>query len=406
MIQQIFHRFLLRRHFWRYATFSEVAELYASRMIRMFAINISAAFISVFLYQNGYDVQFIAIYWLLFFLFKVIVSLPLALYATRFGPKHGILLANLLFIPSMIAFTLVPDWGIGAMLVTGTLQALSSAMYNICYSIDFSKVKSIDHAGKEIAYMNIVEKIATGLSPLIGGFLAYFTGPQATMWTAAILFGLATLPLLSTAEPIESHRRLVFRGFPWQTTYRSFLASVAVGFDGFASGTVWILLVAATIIGVTTDSNKVYAVLGVLSSVVIVSALLSSYTYGKLIDKRRGGDLLRISVIVNALVHVTRPFAHTLGVVGAINVANEAVTTGYSMAYTRGMFDTADLSGHRVTYFGVVEIVLNFGAVLAASVLILLVNLYGENDGIRAFFFVAAAVVLFIMSANFRLYRK
>src|SRR5215216_3633794 len=112
MLKQLIHRIMQRRHFWRYATFSEIAELYTSRMLRMLAINISAAFMSIFLYQNGYSIQFIAGYWGLYFLYKTIISLPVAKYAAMFGPKHGILLSNLLYIPSMIIFTCVPEWGI------------------------------------------------------------------------------------------------------------------------------------------------------------------------------------------------------------------------------------------------------------------------------------------------------
>ena len=170
MIENLIHRLLLRRHFWRHATFSEVAELYASRMLRMMAINLSAAFISVFLYQNHYSIQFIAGYWAIYYFAKIFLAYPSAWYAARFGPKHGILLSNLLYIPSMVAFTFVPEWGVKAMIITGTLQGISTMLYGVCYSIDFSKVKSVNHAGKEIAFMNIFEKLAVGISPLLGGY--------------------------------------------------------------------------------------------------------------------------------------------------------------------------------------------------------------------------------------------
>lgn len=404
MIHQIIHRLLLRRHFWRHATFSEVAELYTSRMMRMVAINISAAFVSVFLYQLGYSIQFIATYWTLFYLTKVLISLPAAKYAALFGPKHGILLSNLLYIPSMIIYAFVPEWGIPALAAAGLLQAVSSATYDLCYMIDFSKVKSVDHAGKEIAYMNIVEKVAKGLSPFIGGVLAFVAGPEATMLAAAVLFAFSAVPLFKTAEPVPLRQKLTFRGFPWRLTWRSFVAESAVGFDATASGTVWSLLVAVGILGVTSD--KVYAELGALLSVVFLAALAASYTYGQLIDKRRGGQLLRIASVGNGLVHLMRPFVSSPVVVAGVNVANEAATTGYAMAFTRGMFDTADLSGHRVTYLGLIEAVVNLGATVAGLTFIAFVSLLGDIDGMRNFFFVAAVVVLLIATPKFRLYQK
>lgn len=404
MIHKIIHRLLLRRHFWRYATFSEVAELYASRMMRMMAINISAAFVSVFLYQHGYSIQFIAAYWTIFYALKVLISLPSAKYAAVFGPKHGILLSNLLYIPSMVIFVFVPEWGIPALAATMVLQGVSSALYDLCYMIDFSKVKSVDHAGKEIAFMNMIEKIAKGLSPFLGGLLAFVAGPEATMLVAAVLFALSAVPLFKTGEPIPTGQKLVFRGFPWRMAWRSFVAEGAVGFDVIVSGVVWSLLVAVGILG--ADGNKVYAELGALLSVVMLAALAASYTYGKIIDRRKGGELLRAATVANSFTHLMRPFVSSPVVVAGVNVANEAATTGYAMAFTRGLFDTADLSGHRVTYLGIIEVVVNLGATLACLVFWLFVVLWGDIDGMKAVFFVAAPLVLLIMTPKFRLYQK
>jgi MFS family permease len=370
----------------------------------MLAINISAAFMAVFLYQNGYSIQFIAGYWVFYFVLKIILSFPAAKYTARFGPKHGILLSNLLFIPAIVAFTFVPDWGIAAMAVTAVLQATSVTLYSVCYLVDFSKVKSIDHAGKEIAYMNIIEKIAAGLSPLVGGILAFIAGPRATLWTAAVLFALASVPLFRTSEPTKTGQKLVFRDFPWRLTIRSYTAEVGIGFDAVASGGVWMLMVAVVILGV--DGNQVYAQLGALLSVVLLAALAASYMYGKLIDRRRGGELLKAAVVANSLVHLSRPFVTSPVIVAGVNIANEAVTTGYAMAFTRGMFDMADISGHRITYLMGIEMMLNVGAALAGAVLIGFIYIFGTLDGMKYFFFMAAAISLLVATPKFPLYRK
>lgn len=405
MLQRLIHALLLRRHFWRYATFSEVAELYASRMMRMLALKMSTAFIAVFLYQIGYSVTFIALYWVGFFLFKTIVSLPAAKYAAAFGPKHGILLSNLLYIPSMLVFALLPTWGLPAILVAALFQGLSATLYDVCYLVDFSKVKSNEHAGKEIAYMNIVEKIATSLSPLVGGIIAFIAGPRTTMIGAALLFALAAVPLFKTGEPIPSRQRLVFRGFPWRRVWRGLIAESAIGFDSLASGWVWSLLVAIAVLGVSTN-NQVYAKLGALLSIVLLAALGASYAYGLLIDRKRGRQLLVIAVMGDTLTHLARPLITTVPGVAMVNVANEAVTTGYAMAFLRGMFDTADLSGHRVTYLGCIETVFNGGALLAAVAVASFVSLLGDTAGMRWFFVLAAAVVVLIATPRFRLYQK
>lgn len=405
MIPNFIRRILERRHFWRYATFSEVAELYASRLMRMLAINISVTFMGVFLYQNGYSLVFILGFWAAFFLFKAIVAIPAAAYAARFGPKHGILLSNLLYIPSMIAFTFVPEYGIPAMAVAIFFQGLSVPLYDLCYMIDFSKVKSVEHAGKEIATMNMIEKVAKGVSPFLGGLLAFVAGPQAVMWSAALLFLLASLPLFKTAEPIEVGHRLSFRDFPWKGARNVLVAEVAVGFDAVSSGTVWSIFVAIAILGIGAG-NEVYAELGVLVSVALFAALAVSYVFGKVVDSRRGGQLLAAGVIANSIVHLTRPFTASPVNAAAINVANETATTAYMMPYIRGLFDTADILGKRVAFLGVTEAALNVGCTIAALIALAFAATMGEIDGIRLFFFVAAIAGLGILLSRFRLYKK
>ena len=404
MIQQFIHRFLLRRHFWRYATFSEVAEMYTASLLRKLAINMASAFLSVYLFQNGYSVVFIAGFWALYYFVKIFMAFPAAAYASKFGPKHGILLSNLLYIPAMALFTFVSEWGLSAIIGAGLLQAASATIYSICYAIDFSKVKSVDHAGKEIAYMNIFEKIATGLSPFVGGLLAFSFGPESTMWAAAGLFAVAAAPLFQTDEPPKSRQKLVFRGFPWALTWRSMVANTATGVDFVASGTVWILFIAIAVLG--TGGNDVYAKMGALLSVVIIAALISSFIFGRLIDGRHGGRLLIVSVFIDGLIHLVRPFVSHIGVAAAVNVANEAATTGYAMAFTRGVFDMADRSGHRVTYLACMEAMANVGAAVAAAMFMALVLLWGDITGMKLFFSVAAVWVLVLMFPKFPLYRK
>ena len=113
MVRKFFHTLLSRRHFWRYATFSEVAELYVSRMLRMAALYIAGSFMSIYLYQLGYSVMSIGFLWAAFYFFKSLAALPIARLIAWTGPKHAILISNLLYIPAMIAFALLPTYGPG-----------------------------------------------------------------------------------------------------------------------------------------------------------------------------------------------------------------------------------------------------------------------------------------------------
>jgi MFS family permease len=405
MIQTLIHRLLQRRHFWRYATFGEVAELYASRTLRLFALRIVTTFTSVYLLLEGYNLVFLAFFWAAFYLVKVVFAYPSARIIAYFGPKHATLYSNIISAIGMVFLPFTTDYGLYALVPWLILQSLSGTLNDLSYLVDFSKVKSIDHAGKEIGYMNIFEKVAGGLSPVIGGFLAFWIGPEIVMALSAILFLLSAVPLFKTGEPTRLHQKLEFRGFPWRTTWRSLVAETAIGFDIFTTGSAWTLFMAIVIFA--GNGDEMFAKIGVLTSIALFAALGSSYAFGKLIDRRRGRELLIISSVVNSLVHVFRVFVTTPAGVAATNVINESTTTGYSMAFTRGMFDTADNTGRRIVYLFFIEIVINFGAALGALVLGgLAMILHDDAMSIRATFIIAAVVVLLIATPRFMLYRK
>lgn len=405
MIKRFIHRLLLRRHFWRYATFSEVAEIYVSRTIRLFALRMVAVFTSIYLLQEGFGLFSLALFWAAFFFYKAVVAWPAALLIAKIGPKHSTFVSNILAATGMVFLSFVGDygwWALGGWLV---LHAASSCLYDLSYLVNFSKIKSVKHAGKEIAFMNIFEKVASSISPIVGGFLAFLAGPSSVMVVAAVLFMVAALPLFFSDEPTRTGQKLSFRGFPWRLARRSLFAETAVGFDVFTAGTAWTLFMAVVIFA--GDGNEIYAKVGLISSVTLVAALAASYAYGKVIDRRKGGELLRFGTIANAFTHTMRAFVATpTGVVFA-NIMSEGAVTAYSMAFIRGVFDTADLSGRRIAYLYLIEVALNLGATIASLVLAVLIWFVpGDDLSLRTFFIFAAFTTLFIATSRFNLYRK
>lgn len=405
MLQSFIHRLFERRHFWRHASFDEVAELYASRVMRLLAQYMINLFVALYLYQQHYSILFIACYFLISFIGRALISYPTAVIIARFGPKHGILAGNLLYIPALVFFTLVPQFGISAIIGFGIFQALSMVVYDLSFMVDFSKVKHVEHAGKEIGYMQILERFTASLSPLLGGVIAFLIAPEVTMWFSAILFALASWPLLKTAEPVKTRQKLEFSGFPWRTTWRSMRAETAVGWDNFASMTVWSLFLAVVVF--SGSGNDIYLKVGAFASITVVTSFIAAYVFGRLIDRRRGYDLLRIATIANALTHFFRAFVTTPVSVAGVNITNEIATTGYAMAFQRGIFDTADLSGRRIVYMLFIEVMLNLGAALGCVVFILLITMLPTAAvAMQVFFVLTAFYVLLLMSGRFSLYRR
>ena len=404
MFQKIFIDIIRRRHYWRYASFSEISELYISRVLRVIGANLGAGFAFVFLLQMGYELFYVVWALIGYLLFRLIMLPFVALLIARYGPKHSIFISNLLYVPAMISLGLVPVMGLFSLLGWGVFMGLSVTIYQMAYYVDFSKIKSVEHSGKELGYMNILEKAAIAVTPIIGGLVALFFGPSILMWTSAVVIMLAAIPLMSSSEPTRTHQKIVWRDFNLRMALSSYRAQYAIGFDTTSTSSIWIFFL--TLVLFKTSGNAIYLNLGLLASVTFIVAILISYFFGKMIDSNGGRYLLKFSVIINSVVYLLRPFTGSAIGAAGINGANELATTGFTMAHNRGMFDLADTSGHRIIYLLGIEIVQIFGALTAAIGFLVLITFLPLETSFDVFFVIGAFVVLLIGTSNFAIYRK
>ncbi len=396
MIQGIIHRLFRRRHYWRIASFEEVAELYASRLMTIFATNIVSLFAAVYLYKLGYSLLFIAIFYGASYALKLFLAYPSARFVAFFGPKHAILWSNIMKIPALGVFLFVEQWGLPSIILMGAFQQISTTLYNIAYMVDFSKIKNATHSGKEIGIMQILERVARIVSPIIGGVIASVYSPQVTIALAAVVFLVAAWPLFRTVEPTLTRARVKFEAFPWRLAWRSFVTESGTGFDFVTSGLVWNLFLTSVVLATVGDG--IYAAIGGLASIGVATALIASWTFGQLVDRHRGALLLTTGTLVNVVNHVARPFVNSGVGVAGVNVASEVGTAAYLIAFMRGAFDIADTSGHRIAYAMFLELALDIGLVIACTVLVALLLVFGDTLGLQLMFFVAAAYELTIIT--------
>ncbi len=380
MIRNFIYRLLERRHYWRDLSLTEMSELYASRLLRTLAISMVNIFIAIYLYQYGYGITFIMMYFCGYFLLRVMLAWPSAFFVARIGPKRTTFISNILYVPALLLFAVVPTHGLDAVIGAAVFQAVSVALYDISYLVGFSKVRNDENTGKELGYMHMLEQFAKGISPVVGGFTALWFGPQATLILASITFALAALPLFATPEQVKTHQKITFRGLQFKRIWGTVVAETTVGFDFVASGVMWSLLIALTVFG--TSSNVIYAELGVLSSITIIMGVVAAKIFGLLVDKHRSRELLQTGVTADSVTHLLRLFAATPFSVLMINILNEAATTAYALPLTKALFAQADdLPGYRIAYMTVVSASAAFGAALFCSIIALISM---TTDGVSA----------------------
>ena len=253
--------------------------------------------------------------------------------------------------------------------------------------------------------MQIIERVMMVAGPIVGGIVALFFGPIVMIIVAGLLMLGSALPLFFTSEPVKVHQKITLRHFNIKVAWKPMVAQVAAGIDMNASGVMWSLFIVVVVFG--SVDNGSYLQLGILSSVALVASIVISYIYGKLVDSRRGRELLKFSVVGDFLVYLARPFTTTPLQVAGINVANEVVTTGYMLPALRGIFDTADgLPGYRIVYITTMTTMLVVGDTLAMLLLVLLTSISTDQDAMKNIYFLLAPIMLIIGLHTTAVYRR
>jgi MFS family permease len=276
MKQKIINAFIRSRHPWRDVKLDELTEIYTSMTLRTLGFSLIGIFVPVFFYKSGVSLEAIFAFYAVFFLFRIPVDYSAAFLVGRIGPKHALGISTviyILFLGLLLTFNTVqwPMWFLALAF------AISNGIFFISYHTDFSKIKSAKHGGKELSYLYIFERFGGVLGPLIGGLLATFVSPEATIIVAILVLLGSQIPLLLSREPVKTHQHIVFEKFPWHRFKYDYISLSAAGIDRVASLIAWPLLISVTVF--VDDS---YAKIGVLVAIsTIISITLARY-FGRL----------------------------------------------------------------------------------------------------------------------------
>lgn len=350
MIQKFIHKILIRHHFWRHADFDELSEVYVAMMLRSLALGIIGVFIPIYLITLGYGFAGVAQFFCFLFLSRVFMDIGAGYIVARFGPKHGMLVSYILEIVAagMLLTLESASW---PLFVPAVIWGASNSVFFVAFHVDFSKIKHSDHGGKELGMVNIAEKIGHTIGPAIGGLAATLFGPQYLFLFAVILLLFGLVPLFRTAEPVKTRQHLDYKSFDVTPVIRDYFSYTFLALEHNIALVLW-----PTFLALFVFDENIYATIGGLTSIGVLVAIASAYVVGKLVDAKRGKQLLQVSTVTNAVIHLFRPFTGSLPLALGINMSSEALAVGSRISYTKGWYDAADSqSGHRIVYLSSIE---------------------------------------------------
>lgn len=399
MIRKIIHKVLRQRHFWRESGFDELSELYVSMMFRSMSINMTGLFVPLYMLRLDYGIVSILSVIAWYFTFRFLFADILAGYAVaRYGPKHTMLVGYILLLLSTLMFLYLPStaWPIWLL---GGLWGASASFFFIPFNVDFSKVKHSKYGGKELGYINIMDKIGSLIGPIIGGAVATLFDPRYIFLVAVIFLLFSILPLFETSEPVKLGQKLDFNGLKTDKLKWDFLSVVGLGIENSLTMFLWPLYLGVFVL----TGAAAYAKLGILWSVSILIAILVTHIIGGAIDKHKGRKLLRYSATINSSLHILRPLITTYPLAFLTNIANDSVTVGYRLPYIKGLYDAADdLPGYRIVYLTSIELVNSLSKATMWWFLVILAGVLQSRMLFVAGFMIAAFASLLIMTERFK----
>jgi len=351
-VQHIVEHLIHNRRFWHRIEFSELSQLYISMSLKSLALSLVAIFIPVYLYDLGYSLIEIALFYTGYFIFRVPMTLLAGWLTVRAGPKHVLSYSYAALLVSLAAFLSLPlyGWPLGALAL---LQAVFNSFFFVGYHVDFSKVEDDKQAGKQLSKMNILVRTAAAVGPFIGGALATIYGVHVSLALAVVLVMTAIWPLMRTAETTPKTKSFDFASFNLRRQKRNLTALIGESIARQSTLVIWPLW-----LSVFVFTDGVYVKIGLVASISILTSLVAVRYFGALIDRAKAKLLLAGAASLGAVINTLRIFAQNIGMVALVNVSLELSESAQILVASKGIYGEAEAADDRVGYITALEVYL------------------------------------------------
>ncbi|MDO8507554.1 MAG: hypothetical protein Q7S53_03220 [bacterium] len=293
----------------------ELNEMYLSMTLRTFGLSLIAIFIPIYLYNLGFSLRDILLYYIMTNFFQIFGDFFAGKAIGRFGAKHVMILSYpvLLIHLSMLVTLSTYHWPLWLLAIPG---ALSLNLFWPAYHDDFSKAKDKKSTGKQVGKLLILIESVGALGPITGGIVAQTFGVKYGIITAMIIAMAAVIPLLGKKE-ITKKRPLDLKKFLIRENYKDMIAYGGISMEGMAISVAWPLLLFFVI------GN--YARIGSIATISLLVTIALSIFIGKAVDKYKKENVLRVSSVINFFTSFSRVLvssinsAYIIGIISSLS---------------------------------------------------------------------------------------
>lgn len=372
----------------------EVSSLYTMLGLLEFAGALVGVFIPVFLWQIGYALWEIVLFFLLrsaWFLAFAFLFLPLF---RRISDKLMMLLGMpflvLLFLGlsrlerQELLFWLLPAaWG------------LFMLLFWVGFHLNFAAVADEGRFGREVGLRNLFMNLAAFAGPIAGGFLISLLGFSNVFLLGSVLLLAAVPPLFFFPKrkmPSGLRARAVFRHLADPRTRPYSLSAAGFAMEMMIPWIVWPIFVFLAV----GDIER----FGILYSAGLLLGVIVTALTGELTDNGKGKRVLAVAAPLYSLVWAARAFLSGTGPIVASHVAGDAVYNALRVPWGSLYYRIVRKLPDGGIYIFSTEVLFHLVRVAFTAVLMVLAMVMPESAFFRASFLLAAAASLLFLSAR------
>lgn len=375
--------------------YTEMNELYISLSMRALAIGVAGLFVPIYLYELGYSLTMIALFYLISSVLRFVTEFVSAAMISRFGPKHVMIASFVFLMAFFLSLYAIPLSG-AFFYVAAVISSFEMGFFWISSHTQMKFNRSGKSASTQVGMTFVLRKMFGAVGPLFGGVIAALFGVEYILLVAAVVLGCAMYPLLKT-EDMRGNIAFKLRNFKFIPPWRSdAISQLANQFDLTLTMQLWPLYM-FLILGAFDEIGLI------LSASIVVGVLLTFYV-GKLGDKGFNESMLKVGVALKSIVHLLRVLSQGFFGFLFVNLFSDMSQTLIAGPHTESYYERADDDNDSFNYIVAFSIISAFVKTLFWSLILVFTLLFTTMTVFTLGFLLAAAVVLFIPLITKRVY--
>lgn len=246
----------------------QVKELYISTTMVNFALAMVMFWEPIYLYQIGYSLQKIMLFYLVTYVGYILV-IPLgAKFAKKYGYETSLLVGTSLYAFFYIALYLIKDYP-SLFYIAALIYTWQKTFYWPAYHANFARFSDAREEGREVSAMTVATSLVYIVGPALAGLIISTLGYAVLFVVVSIIFFASNIPHLLTKEeftPSQFSYGHVYRQLFSRQNRKSLLAYLGFG-EEFVVLVIWPIFISIIITNVF-DTGLIVALATLVTSII------------------------------------------------------------------------------------------------------------------------------------------